>query len=126
MKMIQRSSKFIWELDFLGGSDSKESTCSAEDLALIPGLGRSPEGGNGNPLQYSCLENPMDRGAWGATVHGVAKESDMTEWLSLYVIILGNKCKMCIWQQKIEQNINTNYRLGIIFAKSLTNSKLRT
>ena len=47
------------------------------DVGLIPGLGRSPEGGNGNPLRYSCLENPMDRGAWWATVPGVA-ESDMT------------------------------------------------
>ena len=49
------------------------------DSGSIPGLGRSPGKGNGNPLQYSCLENPMDRGAWGATVHGVAKESDRTE-----------------------------------------------
>ena len=51
----------------------KESTCNAGDLGSIPGLGRSPEGGNGNPLQYSCLENPMDRGAWKATAQGVAK-----------------------------------------------------
>ena len=43
------------------------------DVGLIPGLGRSPGGGHGNPLQYSCLENPMDRGAWQATVHGVTK-----------------------------------------------------
>jgi len=57
---------------FPGGSDSKESACSAGDLGLIPGLGRSPGVGNGNPLQYSCLENSMDRGAWQATVHGVA------------------------------------------------------
>ena len=56
-----------------GGSDSKESTCNVGDLCLIPGLGRSPEGGHGNPLQYSCLENPVDRGALWATVHGVAK-----------------------------------------------------
>ena len=48
------------------------------DMGSIPGLGRSPGGGNGNPLQYSCLENPMDRGAWQATVHRIAKESDMT------------------------------------------------
>ena len=60
-------------MGFPGGSDSKESTCNAGDKGSIPGLGRSPEEGNSNPLQYSCLENPMDRGAWGATVHGVAK-----------------------------------------------------
>ena len=58
---------------FPGGSDGKESTCSAVDLGSIPGLGRSPGGENGNPLQYSCLENSMDRGTWQATVHGVAK-----------------------------------------------------
>jgi len=54
------------------GSDGKESACSVGDLDLILGLGRSPGEGNGKPLQYSCLENPMDRGAWRATVHGVA------------------------------------------------------
>ena len=51
----------------------KESACSAGDLGSIPGSGRSPGEGNGNPLQYSCLENPMDRGAWQATVHGVTR-----------------------------------------------------
>ena len=55
------------------GSDGKKSACNAEDLGLIPGLGRFPGEGNGNPLQYSCLENPMNRGAWQGTVHGVAK-----------------------------------------------------
>ena len=55
-----------------------ESACSAGDLGLIPESGRSPRGGHGKPLQYSCLENPMDRGVWQATVHGVT-ESDMTE-----------------------------------------------
>ena len=64
----------IWLLPgFPGGSDSKASACNAGDLGLIPGLGRSPGEGNGNPLQYSCLENPMDGGAWWAAVHGVAK-----------------------------------------------------
>ena len=52
---------------------SKESTCNAGDLGLIPGLGRYPGGGYDNPLQYSCLENPMDRGAWQVSVHRVTK-----------------------------------------------------
>ena len=51
----------------------KESACNAGDLGSVPGLGRSPGEGNGNPLQYSCLGNPMHRGAWHATVHEVAK-----------------------------------------------------
>ena len=58
---------------FPGGSEVKESACNAGDLGLIPGSGRSPGEGNGNTLQYSCLENPMDGGAWWSTVHGVAK-----------------------------------------------------
>ena len=58
---------------FHGGLDSKESTCNAGDLGSIPGLGRSPGGGHGNPLQYSCLKYFMDREAWQGTVHGVAK-----------------------------------------------------
>ena len=53
-----------------GGSEVKASACNAGDLGSIPGSGRSPGEGNGNPLQYPCLENPMDRGAWWATVHG--------------------------------------------------------
>ena len=61
------------------GSDGKESACNAGDPGSIPGLGRSPGEGNGNPLQYSCLENLMDRGAWRATVHGVTKSRT---WLS--------------------------------------------
>ena len=58
---------------FPGSSEVKASGCNAGDLGSIPGLGRLPGEGNGNPLQYSCLENPMDGGAWWATVHGVAK-----------------------------------------------------
>ena len=57
---------------FPGGSEVKASACNVGDLGSIPGLGRSPGKGNDNPLQYSCLENPMDGGAWWATVHGVA------------------------------------------------------
>ena len=55
------------------GSDGKESVCIAGNLGLMPGLGRPPGEGNGNPLQYSCLENFMDRGAWWAMIHGVTK-----------------------------------------------------
>jgi len=58
---------------FPGSSDSKESACNTGDMGLILGLERSPGEGNGYPLQYSCLENSMDRGAWQATVHGIAK-----------------------------------------------------
>ena len=66
-------------MGFPGGSEVKASACNTEDLDLIPGLGRFPGERNGNPLQYSCLENPMDRGAWWATVHRVAKSQAMTE-----------------------------------------------
>ena len=60
-------------MGFPGGSDSKESACNAGAPGSGPGLGRSPGEGNGNPFQYSCLENSMDRGFWQETVHGVAK-----------------------------------------------------
>ena len=60
----------------------KNPLANAGDVGLIPESGRSPGEGNGNPLQHSCLENPMDRGVWWATVHGVTKESDMTEQLN--------------------------------------------
>ena len=66
---------------FPGSSDGKESACNAGDLGSIPGSGRSPGEGNGNPLQDSCLENPMDRGAWWVTVHRVAKSQ---AWLRTY------------------------------------------
>ena len=56
-------------MGFLGGSDDKESDCNAGDLGSIPGSGRFPGEGNGNPLQYSCLENPMGRGAWWASAY---------------------------------------------------------
>ena len=70
---------------FPGGSDGKVSVYNAGDLGSIPGLGRSPGEENGKPLQYYCLENPMDRGAWKAAIHGIAKSrtrlSDFTSHL---------------------------------------------
>ena len=61
-------------MGFSCNSVGKESACSVGDLGLIPRLGRSPGEGNGNALQYSCLENPMDKGAWQATVHGAVRD----------------------------------------------------
>ena len=63
------------------------SAGNIRDVSLIPGSGRCPGGGNGNILQYSCLENPMERGAWWATVCGVPKESDMIQGVKNYVIL---------------------------------------
>ena len=72
---------------FPGGSEVKASTCNAGDVGSIPGSGRPPRTGNGNPLQYSCLENPMDRGAWQSTVHGVAKSrTRLSDFTSLHFI----------------------------------------
>ena len=71
----------------------KEPACNATDLRSIPGLGRSPGGGHSNPLRYSCLENPMDRGVWPATIHGVARsqmglsdEAQHSTWSGIVVI----------------------------------------
>ena len=64
---------FLHTQSFPRGSDGKESACNAGDPGLIPGWGRSPGEGHGNPLQYSCLENPMNKGALWATVHVVTK-----------------------------------------------------
>ena len=71
---------------FPGGSLGKESSCNAgdtEDTSLVPGLGRSPRGGHGNPLQYSCLEDSMDRGDWRATVQRVTKSRTRLKWLGM-------------------------------------------
>ena len=77
---------------FPGGSEVKASASNMGDPGLIPGSGRSPGEGNGNPLQYSCLENPMDRGAWQAAVHGVAKSrtrlSDFTHFTQWTLLVL--------------------------------------
>ena len=73
---------------FPGGSEVKASAWNAGDLGSIPGLGRSPGEGNGNPLQYSCLENPMEGGAWQAIVHGVAKSRTRLSDFTYSLIII--------------------------------------
>ena len=76
----------IFYLGFPGGSEDKASACNAGDPGSIPGLGRSPGEGNGNPLQYSCLEYPMDRRAWWATVHRVAKSRTQLSYFTYYLL----------------------------------------
>ena len=78
----------LWLWDVPGGSDGKASAYNAGDLGSIPGSGRSPGEGNGNPLQYSCLENPMDGGAWWATVHGVAKSWTRLSDFTLIMVVV--------------------------------------
>ena len=68
---------------FPGGSDSKESACNVGDPGLIPGLGRSSGEGNGEPVQYSCLENSMDRAGWWTSVHGIANRQTQLKWLAV-------------------------------------------
>ena len=80
--------KAILFMSFPGGSDGKKSVCNVGYLGLIPGSGRSPVEGHGNPLQYSCLENPMDQGAWVGYSPWGRKELDTTEWLTLNLYYL--------------------------------------
>ena len=89
---------------FLGDSVIKNLSAHAGDIGSVSGSGRTPEGGNGNPFQYSCLENPMDRGVWQATVHSVAKELDTTfsDWAQ-------NTAFLCI----AEKNYVINTLLGV-------------
>ena len=101
---------------FPGGSDSKESTCSAGDLGSIPGLGRSPGGGHGNPLQYSCLENPHGQRILAGYSLWSCKESDMTDWPSTPWFCLtqptlplwcGNRVTHQITSEGVWQNIGS-------------------
>ena len=81
-------------MGFPGGSDVKESACSVGDPGLIPGSGRSPAEGNGNPLHYACLENAMDGGSWQATVHGVAKsQTQLSDFFLSTGVYSGYHCK---------------------------------
>ena len=89
---------------FPGGLEVKVSACNAGDLGSIPGSGRFPGEGNGNPLQYSCLENPMDRGAWWATVLGVAKSrTRLSNFISLLLHGQSGKEQWCGGQRNLAQ-----------------------
>ena len=98
------------EEGFPGGTSGKEPTCQCR--SLIPGLGGSPREGNGNPLQYSCLENPMDRGTWWAVVHRITKSKTWLKWLSTQG---ANKhCENPFWERDIlgtsrERDFNIQY-----------------
>ena len=91
-------------MGFPCSSVSKESACSAGDLGLFPGSGRSPGEGNGNPLQHSCLENPTDRGAWWAAVHGVTKSwAWLCDW-HLHFLRISMK-SLCHWElEEVSKN----------------------
>ena len=90
LKLFLKLILYIY-MGFPGGSEVKASACNAGDLGSIPGLGRSPGEGNGNPLQYSCLENPMDGGAWWATIHRVAKSrTRLSDFTHIYIYICGH------------------------------------
>ena len=84
---------------FLCGSAGKESVCDVGDLGLIPVLGKSPGEGNGNPLQYSCPENPIHRGAWRGTVHSITKsQAGLSDWIELRMNIRKNRKFINMWK----------------------------
>ena len=106
-------------MGFPGGSDDKESACNAGDLGSIPGSERSPEEGNGYPLQYSCLENSMDRGAWWAKVYVVTKSQTRSNYVqsfdTLYAYFKYNLSNLQVneWEKIYQANIkhtNTQFR----------------
>ena len=99
----------------LWGLSSKESPCNVGDEGLIPGLGRSPGGGNGNPLQYSCLRNPMDRGAPRVTVRGIAKSQTQR---------LNNNKNKTSREKSIKQNYKTFRNTLVILEEKFQNKGL--
>ena len=131
---------------FPGGSDSKESASNARDPGSIPGSGRSPGGGHGNPLQYSCLENPVDRGAWRATVLGVTKSQtrlsnshththtiELTlihpaceHWpffvIKIAILILWHKWELASWGHNIKGIHKSVIREGVFPVNSLASN----
>ena len=90
LSQIPNSASYCVFLGFPGGASGKEPACwcrDIRDLGSVPGSGRSPGGGHGNPLQYSFLANPLDRGAWRAIVHGVTKSQTQLEHLTTYILL---------------------------------------
>ena len=104
-----------WLPQWLRGKDCACSAGAAEDMGLIPRLGRSPGGGQGNQLQCSCLQNPTDRGAWQATVQGVTQSSSWLKWLSTHTAeyFLKNlfSCIYCLYKEFLQTN---NRKLNIL------------
>ena len=107
---VSLGTRALW--GFPSGSDSKESACNPGELGWIPGWGRSPGGGHGNPLQYSCLENPGDRGAWWATVHGVAKSQ--TRLLSTFLSVL-----WVLWGYRLVQGHTNDWDHGLCWGSGV-------
>ena len=90
---------YMLSLGFPSGSDGKESACSAGDPGSIPGSRRSPGEGNGNPLQYSCLKNPMDGGVWQATVHEVAKsQTQLSDFICFLLVKKQSPASKTVWK----------------------------
>ena len=106
-RQIKTSMRYYYPL----GSDSKECGCSAGDLGSIPGLERSPGEGSGYPLQYSCLENPMNRRAWRFIAHGVAKELGTTEQLTLSLALGWLKSRTLTSGKRMQGNRNSHMLL---------------
>ena len=111
----------LWEMQpcfpgFPGGSDGKESACNVGDLGSIPGPGRSLGKGNGNPFQYSCLENPMNRGAWLATVHGVRKSQTRLSETFTFTLRSPKRQALELWPQNVtvlwDKNVKEIIRLN--------------
>ena len=103
----------VRSLDFPGGSDGKASVYNVGDPGLSPGLGRSPGEGNGNPLQYYCLENPMDRGAWQAAVYGVTKSwTRLSDFTSLVRSLQPPDVLLIHWRV---YNSTANTSKGVLF-----------
>ena len=108
LQVLEDFSLLYTNFDFLGGSDGKVSADIVGDPGSIPGLGSSPGEGNGNPLQYFCLENPMDRGAWLATVHGSqswTRLSNSTIYLSIQILKVSLKILCCHDDTWFHQNL---------------------